>query len=76
MLLWRDGEQTLTFLFSRWSQRVEQRLLKQAAYGDAVAAGDQVSKLVNDNLRHGSRQSVFGTLPLAAGVGGMVGRRP
>jgi hypothetical protein len=49
--------------------------LKQAGYGDAVAAGEQVSRLANDNLRHGSRQTLFGTLALAAVVGLIVGRR-
>jgi Putative Actinobacterial Holin-X, holin superfamily III len=49
--------------------------LKQAGYGDAIAAGEQVSKMANDNLRHGSRQTLFGTLALAAVVGLIVGRR-
>jgi hypothetical protein len=49
--------------------------LKQSGYGDAVAAGEQISRIANDNLRHGSRQSLFGTLALAALVGLIVGRR-
>ena len=49
--------------------------LKQSGCGDAIAAGEQVSRLVDDNLRHGSRQSLFGTLALAAVVGLIVGRR-
>jgi hypothetical protein len=49
--------------------------LKQAGYGDAVAAGEQVSKMATDNLRHGSRQSLFGTLAVAALIGVIVGRR-
>jgi hypothetical protein len=49
--------------------------LKQAGYADAIKAGEQVSKIANDNLRHGSRQSLFGTLALAALVGLIVGRR-
>jgi hypothetical protein len=48
---------------------------KQAGYGDAVAAGEQVSKMAIDTLRHGSRQALFGTLALAAVVGLIVGRR-
>jgi hypothetical protein len=49
--------------------------VKQAGYADAISAGEQVSKLANDNLRHGSRQSLFGTLALAVLVGLIVGRR-
>jgi hypothetical protein len=48
---------------------------KQAGYADAIRAGEQVSKIANDTLRHGSRQSLFGTLALAAVVGLIVGRR-
>jgi hypothetical protein len=48
--------------------------LKQTGYRDAVTAGEQISSLANDNLRHGSRQSLFGTLVLAALVGLVVGR--
>jgi Putative Actinobacterial Holin-X, holin superfamily III len=49
--------------------------VKQAGYADAIRAGEQVSKIANDHLRHGSRQSLFGTLALAALVGLIVGRR-
>jgi len=49
--------------------------LKQSGYGDAIAAGEQVSKIVDDKLRHGSRQSLFGALALAAVVGIVIGRR-
>ena len=48
--------------------------LKQTGYGDAVTAGEQISRIANDNLRHGSRQSLFGTLALAVLVGLVVGR--
>ena len=48
--------------------------LKQTGYGDAVTAGEQISRIANDNLRHGSRESLFGTLALAALVGLVVGR--
>ena len=49
--------------------------VKQAGYADAIRAGEQVYKVANANLRHGSRQSLFGTLALAAVVGLIVGRR-
>jgi hypothetical protein len=49
--------------------------VKQAGYADAIKAGEQVSKIANDNMRHGSRKSLFGTLALAAVVGLIVGRR-
>lgn len=49
--------------------------VRQAGYGDAIRAGEQVSKIANDHLRHGSRQSLFGSMAVAALVGLIVGRR-
>ena len=49
--------------------------LKSGSYRDAVAAGEQAYRTAEDNLRHGSRPTVYATLAVAVVLGLIVGRK-
>ena len=49
--------------------------LKSGSYREAVAAGEQAYRIADDNLRQGSRQTVYATLAIAVVLGLIVGRK-
>jgi Zn-dependent protease with chaperone function len=49
--------------------------LKAGSYREAVAAGEEAYRAAEDNLRHGSRPTIYATLAVAVLAGLIVGRR-